>query len=85
MKFKVSASEDNITTISPDDIGSNTYIGTQIKSKCRPNKWFTFTADFNFNYFDSVGRFETLIFQYICSSNKWFSKPYCFELKAHSI
>jgi outer membrane receptor protein involved in Fe transport len=49
---RVSTFKDNVTFYTPENIGTNSSIGFETNGKYNPNKWLTFTGDFNFNYFD---------------------------------
>jgi outer membrane receptor protein involved in Fe transport len=69
---RVSTYEDNITYSSPANIGTNATIGFETNGKFRPNNWLTLTGDFNFNYFDRIGTFETQVFDF--SGSQWSSR-----------
>jgi outer membrane receptor protein involved in Fe transport len=63
---------DNVTYSSPENIGTNATIGFETNGKYRPTNWLTITGDFNFNYFDRIGTFETQVFNF--SGNQWSSR-----------
>lgn len=69
---RVSTFNDNITTTTPENIGTNASIGFETNGKYSPTKWLTFTGDFNFNYFDRLGTFEEESFDF--SGNQWSSR-----------
>jgi outer membrane receptor protein involved in Fe transport len=66
---RVSTYVDNITYSSPENIGTNSSIGFETNGKLRPNNWLTLTGDFNFNYFDRVGTFDSQNFDF--SGSQW--------------
>lgn len=69
---RVSTSEDNVTTTTPENIGTNASIGFETNGKYSPTKWLTFTGDFNYNYFDRVGTFQAESFDF--SGRQWSSR-----------
>ncbi|WP_117880507.1 outer membrane beta-barrel family protein [Aureibaculum luteum] len=69
---RVSTSLDNVTTTTPENIGTNGTVGFETNGKYNPTKWLTLTGDFNFNYFNRVGTFETKSFDF--SGSQWSSK-----------
>ena len=69
---RVSTFQDNVTTTTPENIGTNASVGFETNGKYSPTKWLTFTGDFNYNYFDSVGSFEEQSFDF--SGNQWSSR-----------
>lgn len=69
---RVSAFEDNVTTTSPENIGTNVSVGFETNGKYSPTKWLTITGDINYNYFDRVGTFEAQSFDF--SGNQWSSR-----------
>lgn len=66
---RVSTFVDNVTITKPENIGTNSAIGFETNGKYSPNKWLTITGDFNFNYFDRIGTFETQSFNF--TANQW--------------
>ncbi|NRD20964.1 TonB-dependent receptor [Winogradskyella eckloniae] len=66
---RVATFEDNITTTIPQNIGTNGSIGFETNGKYSPSKWLTLTGDFNYNYFDRNGVFETQSFDF--SGRQW--------------
>ena len=69
---RVSTFQDNVTTTTPENIGTNASIGFETNGKYSPNKWLTLTGDFNYNYFDRVGTFESQSFDF--SGRQWSSR-----------
>ncbi|NRD24714.1 TonB-dependent receptor [Winogradskyella litoriviva] len=69
---RVSSSIDNVTTTTPENIGTNASIGFETNGKYSPTKWLTLTGDFNYNYFDRVGTFEAESFDF--SGRQWSSR-----------
>jgi len=69
---RVSTSVDNVTTTTPENIGTNASIGFETNGKYSLSKWLTFTGDFNFNYFDRVGSFQSQSFDF--SGRQWSSR-----------
>ena len=69
---RVSTFQDNVTTTTPENIGTNASVGFETNGKYSPTKWLTFTGDFNYNYFDRVGSFESQSFDF--SGNQWSSR-----------
>ncbi|QNM86376.1 TonB-dependent receptor [Polaribacter pectinis] len=62
----------NVTITTPQNIGTNSAIGFETNGKYRASNWLTITGDFNLNYFDRVGTFETQVFDF--SGNQWSSR-----------
>ncbi|WP_299102818.1 outer membrane beta-barrel family protein [uncultured Winogradskyella sp.] len=69
---RVSTFEDNVTTTIPENIGTNGSVGFETNGKYSPSKWLTLTGDFNYNYFDRNGTFETQSFDF--SGRQWSSR-----------
>ncbi len=69
---RVSTFEDNVTLSSPENIGTNSTIGFETNGKYSPAKWLTLTGDFNFNYFNRKGTFETQVFDF--NGSQWSSR-----------
>jgi outer membrane receptor protein involved in Fe transport len=69
---RVSTFKDNVTFYTPENIGTNSSIGFETNGKYNPNKWLTFTGDFNFNYFDRAGTFENQVFDF--TGSQWSSR-----------
>lgn len=69
---RVATFNDNVTTTTPENIGTNSAIGFETNGKYSPNKWLTFNGDFNFNYFDRIGSFQEQSFDF--SGSQWSSR-----------
>lgn len=69
---RVSTFIDNVTTTTPENIGTNAAYGFETNGKYSPNNWLSFSGDFNFNYFDRVGSFQSQSFNF--SGRQWSSK-----------
>ncbi len=66
---RVATFEDNVTTSMPLNIGTNQATGIELNGKYSPNKWFTLNGDFNFQYFNRKGTFETTSFDF--NADQW--------------
>ncbi len=69
---RVATYADNVTYSNPENIGTNSSIGFETNGKLRPNHWLTITGDFNYNYFDRTGTFETQNFGF--TGSQWSSR-----------
>ena len=69
---RVATYADNVTYSNPENIGTNSSIGFETNGKLRPNNWLTITGDFNYNYFDRTGTFETQNFDF--TGSQWSSR-----------
>lgn len=56
----------------PENIGTNAAYGFETNGKYSPNNWLSFSGDFNFNYFDRVGSFQSQSFNF--SGRQWSTK-----------
>lgn len=56
--------EENVSTTSPDNIGTNKATGAELNAKIRPVKWLTLSTDINFNAFQRRGTFEDTSFDF---------------------
>ena len=66
---RVTTFEDNVSTTSPLNIGTNRTTGFEFNGKYNPNKKITFTGDFNYNYFTREGEFENTSFDF--DADQW--------------
>ncbi|WP_298494811.1 outer membrane beta-barrel family protein [uncultured Algibacter sp.] len=66
---RISTFENNISTSSPENVGTNTTTGFEANGKYSPSNWFSFNGDFNINYFSRKGVFETTDFDF--KGNRW--------------
>lgn len=69
---RVSLFENNVNTVMPLNIGTNAMTGVEFNAKYSPTKWLTANGDFNFNYFNRKGQFESQNFDF--TGNKYQSK-----------
>ncbi len=69
---RVSFFEDNVNTVRPENIGTNSIIGIEFNAKYSPFKWMTLNGDFNYNQFQREGVFENTVFDF--NGNQWSSK-----------
>ncbi|MFG6687052.1 TonB-dependent receptor domain-containing protein [Mariniflexile sp. HNIBRBA6329] len=61
--------ENSVSTSQPENIGTSNTVGFEFNSKYTLNKWFTLTSDFNINYFNRKGEYESQIFDF--KGNRW--------------
>ena len=64
--------KDNVTTVRPENIGTNKTTGLEVNAKYTVNKTLTFNGDFNFNFFSRKGEFEDTNFDF--SNDQWSAK-----------
>ena len=62
----------NVSTSSPENVGTSNTTGFEANSKYSPNNWFTISAEFNINYFKRQGNFEGVNFDF--NGNRWTSQ-----------
>lgn len=68
---RVTTYENNISTTIPENIGSSKTSGIEFNGKINPTNWFTLSGDFNINFFDRKGVFESQTFDF--NGNQWAS------------
>lgn len=61
--------ENNISTSQPENIGTSNTLGFEANGKYTPVNWFTLSGDFNINYFNRIGIFETQNFDF--KGDRW--------------
>tara|TARA_R110002049_G_scaffold43524_1_gene128177 strand:+ start:1879 stop:4254 length:2376 start_codon:yes stop_codon:yes gene_type:complete len=61
--------DNNVSTSQPENIGTSNTLGFEANGKYNPVNWFTLTGDFNINYFNRTGVFETQNFDF--KGNRW--------------
>lgn len=66
---RVSTFQDNVTITTPINVGTNGAVGFELNGKYSPLDWLTFNGDFNFNYFEREGSFESQSFDF--NGNRW--------------
>lgn len=64
--------EDNISISKPSNIGTNRATGVEFNAKYTASKWLTINADFNYNYFNREGTFESTSFDF--NADQWSSR-----------
>ncbi|WP_339866078.1 TonB-dependent receptor [uncultured Algoriphagus sp.] len=65
----VTVLEDGINITKPMNIGTNNVTGLEVNGKMTPADWWSLSADFNYNYFDRSGTYESTPFGF--QSNQW--------------
>ncbi|NQX81951.1 MAG: TonB-dependent receptor [Flavobacteriaceae bacterium] len=66
---RVISFENNISTSSPQNIGTNNTTGLELNAKYSPFNWFSITMDINYNTYMRKGEFEDMIFDF--SAERW--------------
>ncbi len=61
---RVTTFEDDIAIRRPENLGTNSTIGFETNGKFDPTKWLSLNFDFNYNYFNRKGSFETQVFDF---------------------
>lgn len=69
---RVGVFEDNVTIFKPLNIGTNRTTGLEFNAKYSFKKWLVLTGDFNYNYFNRIGAFEGVSFDF--NGDQWQSK-----------
>lgn len=69
---RVSIFENNVNTTLPMNIGLSNTVGLEFNGKYTPAKWVTINGDFNYNYFQRQGTFQSQVFDF--TGDKWTSK-----------
>ena len=69
---RVSTFEDNVTTVRPENIGTNNSTGIEFNAKYSPLNWLTLNGDFNYSSFSRDGVFNEQEFDF--SGDQWTSK-----------
>lgn len=65
----VTLSEGDVNITMPMNIGTNQVTGLEFNGKMTPRDWWSLSADFNYNYFDRSGTFESTPFGF--DTNQW--------------
>jgi outer membrane receptor protein involved in Fe transport len=68
----VTFSENGVNITMPMNIGTNQVTGLEVNGKVTPADWWSINADFNYNYFDRTGTYESAPFGF--TSSQWSSK-----------
>ncbi|WPP50981.1 TonB-dependent receptor domain-containing protein [Catalinimonas niigatensis] len=66
---EVATFEDNISITMPVNVGTNQATGVEFNAKYDPTNWWSLNGDFNYNYFQREGTFETTEFDF--KANQW--------------
>ena len=61
--------EDNVSISRPENVGTSNTTGFEMNGKYNPLDWLTINGDFNFNYFDRKGVYESESFEF--SGDRW--------------
>ena len=69
---RVSFFENSVNTFRPLNVGTNQSTGIEINGKYSPSKKISFNGDFNYNYFNRKGIFESTSFDF--TGDQWSSK-----------
>ena len=69
---RVATFENNVTTTTPFNVGTNKTTGVEFNFKYSPAKKITFNGDFNYNYFNRKGIFKTTSFDF--NADQWSTK-----------
>jgi len=66
---RITKFEDNVSISRPENVGTNNTIGFELNGKYNPLDWLTINGDFNINYFDRKGVYESESFDF--KGNRW--------------
>lgn len=66
---RVTISENNVNITMPMNIGTNNVTGFEMNAKVIPVDFWSLSADFNYNYFDRKGTYESTPFDF--TTNQW--------------
>ncbi|MEM8893103.1 MAG: outer membrane beta-barrel family protein [Bacteroidota bacterium] len=61
---RVAFFEDNVTTTTPVNVGSNRMTGLELNAEYEVTTWFYINGDFNYNMFRREGRLESQVFDF---------------------
>lgn len=65
----VSTFENNVSITRPENIGTNKATGVEFNAKYDPTNWWSLNGDFNYNYFQREGTFESTSFDF--NADQW--------------
>ncbi len=68
----VTTVENGVNITKPMNIGTNNVTGLEVNGKVTPSDWWSVNADFNYNYFDRSGTWESTPFGF--TSSQWSSR-----------
>lgn len=63
---------ENVSIITPENVGKNNTTGVEFNAKYTGLRWLTLNADFNYNYFKRNGSHKAMVFNF--NGNQWQSK-----------
>ena len=66
---RITVFEDNVSISRPENVGTNNTIGFEVNGKYNPIDWWTINGDFNINYFDRNGVYESESFDF--KGDRW--------------
>lgn len=66
---QISTFENNVSISRPMNIGINRATGVEVNAKYFPTDWWTINGDFNYNYFNREGDYESTSFDF--NSDQW--------------
>ncbi len=66
---RITVFEDNVSISRPENVGTSNTTGFEMNGKYNPLDWLTINGDFNFNYFDRKGVYESESFEF--SGDRW--------------
>lgn len=69
---RISIFENNVNTFKPLNIGTNRTTGVELNAKYSANKWLSINGDFNYNFFNRQGVFESNNFDF--KADQWTTK-----------
>jgi outer membrane receptor protein involved in Fe transport len=66
---RISFFEDNVNTVRPTNIGTNSATGIELLSEIEPHKKIKILSEIDYNYFNRIGSLETQVFDF--SADRW--------------
>ena len=66
---RITVFEDNVSVSKPENIGTDNTKGFELNGKYSPLDWLSINGDFNINYFDRNGVYESESFDF--NGNRW--------------
>ncbi len=66
---RITIFEDNVSISRPENVGTSNTTGFELNGKYNPLDWLTINGDFNINYFDRKGVYESASFDF--KGNRW--------------
>jgi outer membrane receptor protein involved in Fe transport len=68
----VSTFQNNVSLTRPENVGTNRATGLELNTKFNPINWWSLNGDFNYNYYNREGTFESDSFDF--NSDQWSSR-----------